>query len=304
MAFKRPAKKSELLRAGLQALAALPDAKLKAALDSDKHKSRVKADIDAANANPAFKLLLAAYPNLATLDAEAVRVLGELSAIEQRLKPILDGHGLALVSGWYSTMLLERDARAEIAAMQAHLRLLKDMGCGVLIAAECSGTVHGDRTKALADRPILAAGDWAQFAARLTDVAKAVEYLDKAGDKALSLSQAGPALDYYRRAVNLLSQVEATPEVNRQRVSIGLKWGRLSWARPVDVLEELAQAQALFGQHLTPVAEGIELMDECRRHGGEGAKGPLMLADRHWPSGPGVQAGVTRAHLPWQCPQK
>lgn len=34
LAFKRPAKKSELLRAGLQALAALPDAKLKAALDS------------------------------------------------------------------------------------------------------------------------------------------------------------------------------------------------------------------------------------------------------------------------------
>ncbi len=34
VAFKRPAKKSELLRAGLQALAALPDTKLKAALDS------------------------------------------------------------------------------------------------------------------------------------------------------------------------------------------------------------------------------------------------------------------------------
>jgi len=33
LAFKRPAKKSELLRAGLQALAALPDAKLKSSLD-------------------------------------------------------------------------------------------------------------------------------------------------------------------------------------------------------------------------------------------------------------------------------
>lgn len=33
VAFKRPAKKSELLRAGLQALAALPDAKLKSSLD-------------------------------------------------------------------------------------------------------------------------------------------------------------------------------------------------------------------------------------------------------------------------------
>ncbi|RZI86658.1 MAG: hypothetical protein EOP38_00855 [Rubrivivax sp.] len=32
--FKRPAKKSELLRAGLQALSALSDAKLKTALDA------------------------------------------------------------------------------------------------------------------------------------------------------------------------------------------------------------------------------------------------------------------------------
>lgn len=34
LGFKRPAKKSELLRAGLQALAGLSDAKLKAALDA------------------------------------------------------------------------------------------------------------------------------------------------------------------------------------------------------------------------------------------------------------------------------
>jgi hypothetical protein len=34
LGFKRPAKKSELLRAGLQALAALPDAKLQAALNA------------------------------------------------------------------------------------------------------------------------------------------------------------------------------------------------------------------------------------------------------------------------------
>ena len=94
--------------------------------------------------------------------------------VASELKPIMDRHGLAVVSGWYSTLLLERDAKAEIAAMQPHLTLLKDMGCGVLIAAECSGTVHGNQAIPLADRPILEPSGWAQFAARMTDVAKAV----------------------------------------------------------------------------------------------------------------------------------
>jgi myo-inosose-2 dehydratase len=90
------------------------------------------------------------------------------------LRPILESHGLELVSGWYSTALLARDAEAEIAAMGPHLALLKAMGCGVLIAAECSNTVHGDRGVALADRPVLAEGAWPEFGRRLTVVADAV----------------------------------------------------------------------------------------------------------------------------------
>ena len=89
------------------------------------------------------------------------------------LRPILDANGLELVSGWYSTELLARDAAAEIAAMQPHLALLKAMGCGVLIAAECSNSVHGNRAIPLADRPILAATGWAAFGRRLTLVADA-----------------------------------------------------------------------------------------------------------------------------------
>ncbi len=90
------------------------------------------------------------------------------------LRPILDLQGLALVSGWYSTALLTRDAEAEIAAMQPHLALLKAMGCGVLIAAECSNTVHGNRAVPLADRPVLGAGEWAAFGRRMTRVGDAV----------------------------------------------------------------------------------------------------------------------------------
>lgn len=91
-----------------------------------------------------------------------------------KLAPLLARHNLSLVSGWYSTHLLARDAAAEIAAMREHLALLKAMGCGVLIAAECSNTVHGNRAVPLADRPVLAAADWPEFGRRLTQVAEAV----------------------------------------------------------------------------------------------------------------------------------
>jgi len=94
--------------------------------------------------------------------------------LASELNPIMVRYGLALVSGWYSGELLRRDAKAEIAAMQPHLDLLKAMGCGVLIFAECSNTVHGTQHIPLADRPVLPADGWQQFGARLTDVAQAV----------------------------------------------------------------------------------------------------------------------------------
>ena len=45
-----------------------------------------------------------------------------------KLRPILQAHGLALVSGWYSVRLLERDVDAEWRAMRAHFELLHALG--------------------------------------------------------------------------------------------------------------------------------------------------------------------------------
>lgn len=90
------------------------------------------------------------------------------------LRPLLDAHGLALVGGWYSGALLERDAEAEIIALQPHLALLKAMGCSVFIFAETSNAIHGDRTRPLGETPCLDAGAWPEFGARLTAVAEYV----------------------------------------------------------------------------------------------------------------------------------
>lgn len=89
------------------------------------------------------------------------------------LREVLARHDLALVSGWYSAALLDRDAQAEHAAMRPHLELLKALGCEVVIVAETSNAAHGARATPLSRRPVLADADWPRFADRLTRLAEA-----------------------------------------------------------------------------------------------------------------------------------
>jgi inosose dehydratase len=87
------------------------------------------------------------------------------------LSALLARFQLVLVGGWYSASLLTRSAREEIAALQAHLGLLTALGCSVFICAETSNAIHGDRERALSATPRLDRADWADFGARLTQVA-------------------------------------------------------------------------------------------------------------------------------------
>lgn len=93
----------------------------------------------------------------------------EAGALRAALAPF----GLACVSGWYSSALLERDAAAELAALRGHLDLLKAMGSDVLVFAETSNAIHGDRHRPLSARPVLPPERWAEFGRRLTAVAEA-----------------------------------------------------------------------------------------------------------------------------------
>jgi inosose dehydratase/3D-(3,5/4)-trihydroxycyclohexane-1,2-dione acylhydrolase (decyclizing) len=88
------------------------------------------------------------------------------------LKAALAPFGLACVSGWYSSGLLGRDAKAEMAALRPHLDLLKGMGCDALVFAETSNAIHGDITQPLSRRPTLTASEWVQFGRRMTEVAE------------------------------------------------------------------------------------------------------------------------------------
>ena len=90
------------------------------------------------------------------------------------LRAVLDRFGLDLVSGWHSAELLVRSAEDELAALRTHVALLKAMGCKVLILAETSNAIHGDRAKPLDQRPVLDAGEWPEFGRRITAVGDAV----------------------------------------------------------------------------------------------------------------------------------
>src|SRR3712207_1523838 len=86
------------------------------------------------------------------------------------LKDVLGRFGLDLVSGWYSAELLRRSPEEEMQALRPHLDLLRAMGCGVLVFAETSNAVHGDRSVPLDKRARLADGEWEQFGRRVTAV--------------------------------------------------------------------------------------------------------------------------------------
>jgi len=127
------------------------------------------------------------------------------------LRPILDGFGLALISGWYSGRLLERSVKAEVAAIDPHSYLLAAMGCAVLVYAETSGSIHGDWRHPLSGRPRLVASDWRDFGARLTELAD-------------HLSACGIALVYHH---HMGTVIESEAEIDRLMAVTGDKVGLL-----------------------------------------------------------------------------
>ncbi len=88
------------------------------------------------------------------------------------LAEVLGRHGLALVSGWYSSALLKRSPGAEISAIVDHAALLSALGCEVLILAETSNAIHGRRDVPLSHSPVLTPSEMTAFARAVTEVAK------------------------------------------------------------------------------------------------------------------------------------
>jgi len=95
-----------------------------------------------------------------------------------RLGPILQAHGLRLVSGWFSGQLLEGSVEAEKARMEQQLTTFKALGAPVMVYAETTGSVQTRRQTPVSQRPHLPAADFKDYGARLTALA---EYMAERG---------------------------------------------------------------------------------------------------------------------------
>ena len=97
---------------------------------------------------------------------------GKFPRDPERLRPLLERHGLSLISGWYGGHLLRRSTREEAARLAGHLDLLKRMGSTVLVFAEVTSCIHADTAVRVSRRPRMKRSDWALFADRVGELAR------------------------------------------------------------------------------------------------------------------------------------
>jgi inosose dehydratase len=88
------------------------------------------------------------------------------------LAAVLRAHDLALVSGWYSGRLARRSVDDEIAAVDAHLRLLADNGATVMVYGEVADTIQGAPVPLYKRPRIRDDAEWDRYAERLTAFAR------------------------------------------------------------------------------------------------------------------------------------
>ena len=163
------------------------------------------------------------------------------------LGPVLDRHKLSLISGWHSGRLLDRSVDEELAAIEAHLALLVALGCAVLVYAETTGSIAGDRGRPLSDRPRLNDGEWCDFGARLTELAA-------------HLSRRGIRLAYHH---HMGTVVESEDDIDRlmaatdESVGLLLDTGHLAFAGADPAAIAARYRQRVNHVHCKDVRRGV-----------------------------------------------
>jgi inosose dehydratase len=97
---------------------------------------------------------------------------GKFPRRSAELKPIMQRHGLAVISGWYDGRCDEKDVGAEMDAIGPHLQLLKDMGSTHVVYADTSRGRHGAIWDPISKRPKLRAEEWPTYGRKLTQLAE------------------------------------------------------------------------------------------------------------------------------------
>jgi inosose dehydratase len=122
------------------------------------------------------------------------------------LKAVLGKYGLEFVSGWYSGEMRNRTVEQEVAAMRPHLELLKAAGAKVMVWAETSGTVQGNRGVPVAHRPVMAETEWPVFLERIGQLSR---YMADQGVRMAFHHHMGTVVEKAREVDRLM---EGTPD--------------------------------------------------------------------------------------------
>ena len=183
-----------------------------------------------------------------------------------KLRPILERHGLALVSGWYSARLLERTAEEEIQEVQDHLKLLKDMGCKVMVVAETTGCIHGERGIGLSKRPRMEPGQWPEFGRRMTEFGEylrsqglGLAYHYHMGTVVETPEEIEQFMEHTGDAVGLLMDTGHLTFAGGDPVSLIRRWGsRINHVHCKDVRADVLQkVKAADSSFLNAVIDGV-----------------------------------------------
>jgi inosose dehydratase len=88
------------------------------------------------------------------------------------LRRVLEPHGLALVSGWYSGRLARGSVDEEIASVGSHLALLAEGGANVIVYGEVADSIQGAPAPLYKRPRFVNAAQWRDYGRRVTEFAK------------------------------------------------------------------------------------------------------------------------------------
>lgn len=168
------------------------------------------------------------------------------------LGPILSGHGLNLVSGWFSGGVLQHSVEEEIEAIQEHLHLLKELGSDVLIYCDTTGSTQTDKSKPVSDRPIL--NDDTQWRTFAEDVTAVADYVASQGLKLAYHHHMGTT-------VQTEEEVDLLMKYSGDSVGLLLDTGHITYAGGDPVAVQQRYADRIQHVHCKDIRRSV--LDDC-----------------------------------------
>ena len=80
---------------------------------------------------------------------------GKFPKSSAELGPLLQAHGLSLVSGWYSGTLLDADLESEKAKVLPQLTMFRELGAACIVYGETAGTIQNRQDVPLSRRRVI-----------------------------------------------------------------------------------------------------------------------------------------------------